>query len=325
MFSSKPLPLPPLAPAPPAINTAWMEPVGPWLRQERERRGITLQDISTSTKIRIRFLEAVEQDRLDLLPGGMIGRGFVRAYANYIGIDDAIAACLATCATNPPKPVLQPEALVKRQIGLAMRLPLLVLAAGFFVISCGLVALGVLRQHYEQFRKASDAPALAPVSPLPASQTKVKEVQPTDAPGGKDSVAENLVTNSALQHPGGFSSAAGPPSSSESGKLTLAIKVRQDAWISIIADGHSVLSETLVASTERSVEAHSHIVVRAGNIGAIDFSFNGHRLPTQGAYGEARTLSFDAYGLQARFPKAVSSSAERDAESQAEQTGRNTL
>ena len=302
-----------------------MEPFGPWLRQERERRGITLEDISTSTKIRIRFLEAVEQDRLDLLPGGIIGRGFVRAYANYIGIDDAIAACLATCATNSPEPVPQPETMVKRQIGLAMRLPPWVLAAGFFVISCGLVALGELRQHYERIRKSSDAPALATVSPLPASQTKVKEVQSTDAPGSKESVAEKLATNSALQQPGGFSSATGPPSSLESGKLTLAIKVRQDAWMSIIADGHSVLSETLVAPTERSVEAHSHIVVRAGNIGAVDFSFNGHRLPTQGANGEARTLSFDAYGLQTRFPKAVSSGAERDAESQVEQTGRNAL
>jgi cytoskeleton protein RodZ len=301
-----------------------MEPFGPWLRQERERRGITLEDISTSTKIRIRFLEAVEQDRLDLLPGGIIGRGFVRAYANYIGIDDAIAACLATCATNPPEPVPQPETVVKRQIGLAMRLPPWALAAGFFVVSCGLVALGELRQQYERFRKSSDAPALATVSPLPASQTKVKEVQSTDALGSNESVAEKLATNSSLQQPGGFSS-TGPPSSSESGKLTLAIKVRQDAWMSIIADGHSVLSETLVAPTERSVEAHSHIVVRAGNIGAIDFSFNGHRLPTQGAYGEARILSFDAYGLQTRFPKAVSSGAERDAESQADQTGRNAL
>jgi len=83
----------------------------------------------------------------------------------------------------------------------------------------------------------------------------------------------------------------------------LTIKVRQDAWMSIIADGHSVLSETLVAPNERS-----------GNIGAVDFSFNGDSLPTQGAYGEARTLSFNAYGLETRFPKAVASGAERDSE-----------
>ena len=325
MFSPKPVPPSPLVSASPAINTARMEPFGPWLRQERERRGITLEDISTSTKIRIRFLEAVEQDRLDLLPGGIIRRGFIRAYANYIGIDDATAACLATCATNSSEPVPQPETVVKRQIGLAMQLRPWVRAAGFVVIFCELVAFGGLRQRYERFGKSSDAPALATVSPLPASQIEVKEVQSTDAPGNKESVAKNLATDSALQQPGGFSSATGPPSSSESGELTLAIKVRQDAWVSIIADGRSVLSETLVAPTERSVEAHSHIVVRAGNVGAIDFSFNGHRLPTQGGYGEARTLSFDAYGLQTRFPKAISSGAERDAESPAEQTGGNVL
>jgi cytoskeletal protein RodZ len=291
-----------------------MEPFGPWLRQERERRGITLEDISTSTKIHIRFLEAVEQDRLDLLPGGIIGRGFVRAYAKYIGIDHTIAACVATCVTDPSQPVPQRETVVTRQIGLAMRLPPWVLAAGFFVISCGLVALGEWLQHYQRFRKSSDAPVPATVSPLPGSQTKLQEVQPTDAPGRQQSGAENLAANSAWQQPGSFSSARGSSFSSESGKLMLTIKVRQDAWMSIIADGHSVLSETLVAPNERSVEAHSHIVVRAGNIGAVDFSFNGDSLPTQGAYGEARTLSFNAYGLETRFPKAVASGAERDSE-----------
>jgi len=290
-----------------------MEPCGPWLRQERERRGITLEDISTSTKIRIHFLEAVEQERLDLLPGGIIGRGFVRAYANYIGIDHATAACLATCVTNPSAPVPQLETVVKRQIGLAMRLPPWVLAAGFFVISCGLAALGALRQHYERVHRSADVPALA-VLPLPGSRSKEQEVQPTDATGSKESVAENLAANSALQQPGDFSYASGSPSSSESGKLILVIKVRQDAWMSIMADGHSVLSETLLAPTERSVGANSHIVVRAGNIGAVDFWLNGDRLPTQGAYGEARTLSFNAYGLETRFPKAVASGAERDSQ-----------
>ena len=286
------------------MNTSQMDSFGSWLRQEPERRRITLEDISISTKIRIRFLEAMEQDHLDQLPGGIIGCGFVRAYANYIGIDgeDTVAAYLATRGPRPPQPVPEPETVVK-----ATRLSPWVLTAGFLAISCGLVALGELRQHYEWFRESSDTPVFTTGSLQPASQTSgVKGARSTDAPGSEELAPEDLATNSALQQQGGFSSVTASPTLSESEKLTLVITVRQDAWMSVIADGLPVLSETLVAPTERSVEAHSHIVVRAGNIGAVDFSFNGNSLPTQGGYGEAKTLSFDAHGLQTRFPKVVS-------------------
>jgi cytoskeletal protein RodZ len=285
------------------MNTSQTDSFGSWLRQERERRRITLEDISISTKIRIRFLEAMEQDHLDQLPGGIIGCGFVRAYANYIGIDgeNTVAAYLATGGPRPPQADPEPETFVK-----ATRLSPWVLVAGFLAISCGLVALGELRQHYEWFRESSDTPAFTTESLQPASRTSgVKEARSTDAPGSEELVPENLTTNSALQQ-GDFSSVTASPTLAESEKLTLVITVRQDAWISVIADGLPVLSETLVAPTERSVEAHSHIVVRAGNIGAVNFSFNGNRLPTQGGYGEAKTLSFDAHGLQTRFPKVVS-------------------
>jgi cytoskeleton protein RodZ len=286
------------------MNTSQMDSFGSWLRQERERRRITLEDISISTKIRIHFLEAMEQDHLDHLPGGIIGCGFVRAYANYIGIngEDTVAAYLATRGPRPPQPVPEPKTVVK-----ATRLSPWVLAAGFLAMSCGLVALGELRQHYEWFRESSDTPVFTTGSLQPASQTSgVKEARSTDAPGSEELAPEDLATNSALQQQGGFSSVTASPTLSESEKLTLVITVRQDAWMSVIADGLPVLSETLVAPTERSVEAHSHIVVRAGNIGAVDFSFNGNSLPTQGGYGEAKTLSFDAHGLQTRFPKVVS-------------------
>jgi len=71
-----------------------MESLGPWLRGERQKRRITLEDISRHTKIRMHYLHAIETEHLHDLPAGVIGKGFVRAYANYLGIDEqqAIAA-----------------------------------------------------------------------------------------------------------------------------------------------------------------------------------------------------------------------------------------
>jgi cytoskeletal protein RodZ len=64
-----------------------MASFGEALKHERESRNISLREIAETTKINIRYLEALEAERFTALPGGIFNRGFVRAYANYIGID----------------------------------------------------------------------------------------------------------------------------------------------------------------------------------------------------------------------------------------------
>jgi cytoskeletal protein RodZ len=64
-----------------------MASFGENLRRERELRGIDLREMADATKISIRFLQALEQDRVDILPGGIFPRAFVRQYAKYLGLD----------------------------------------------------------------------------------------------------------------------------------------------------------------------------------------------------------------------------------------------
>ena len=64
-----------------------MESLGARLKRERERRKITLDEISLSTKIGTRFLIAIEEEHFDQLPGGIFNKGFVKAYARSVGVD----------------------------------------------------------------------------------------------------------------------------------------------------------------------------------------------------------------------------------------------
>jgi len=64
-----------------------MPSFGKELRRERELRGIGLREVAEATKINIRYLEAMERDDFEHLPGGVFNRGFVRAYAQFIGVD----------------------------------------------------------------------------------------------------------------------------------------------------------------------------------------------------------------------------------------------
>ena len=61
---------------------------GDKFRQERERRGITLDAVSNTTKISARMLKAIEDEHFDQLPGGVFNKGFIRAYARQIGLDE---------------------------------------------------------------------------------------------------------------------------------------------------------------------------------------------------------------------------------------------
>lgn len=64
-----------------------MQDFGEKLRQARERRGISLRQITAKTKIPVAALQALEQDDISKLPGGIFSRSFVRSYAAEVGLD----------------------------------------------------------------------------------------------------------------------------------------------------------------------------------------------------------------------------------------------
>jgi cytoskeleton protein RodZ len=64
-----------------------MSNFGEDLRMERLSRGIALEDITAVTKISQRHLEALEQERFRVLPGGILSKGIVRGYAGALGLD----------------------------------------------------------------------------------------------------------------------------------------------------------------------------------------------------------------------------------------------
>ncbi len=77
---------------------------GEKLRLAREARGVTLEAVSDGTRIALRHLEALERSDLGALPPGPFGKGYVRAYAKFLGVD--------------PEPILEVYRLRERQRGL---------------------------------------------------------------------------------------------------------------------------------------------------------------------------------------------------------------
>jgi cytoskeleton protein RodZ len=88
---------------------------GDKLRRERELRGVALDDIAGATKIGTRMLRALEEEHFELLPGGIFNKGFVRAYAKYLGLneDEAVADYLSAAGDSS----LDPRVIAEQNAG----------------------------------------------------------------------------------------------------------------------------------------------------------------------------------------------------------------
>ena len=79
------------------------------LKRERELRGISLRSIADETKITVRFLQAIEDGRMDLIPGEFYRRSYLRAYARYLGLDETRAMNDYRYATQANEPVTETQ------------------------------------------------------------------------------------------------------------------------------------------------------------------------------------------------------------------------
>jgi len=288
-----------------------VESLGARLKREREQRKITLDEISLSTKIGTRFLLAIEEEHFDQLPGGIFNKGFVRAYARSVGVDEAQAVAdyeLATGATLTPEsqpgasplvavPATPTPAFPSEDSGNGLsRIPW-----GWFAIALLVVAFGFAFWGFHS-RERSAKPI---VVPLPPAAINGSTAAPSNVPQAPP-VPE--IANTSPQSPASKPAAVGsqtstpatpPPDSVPSpGAFLVQIKARADSWVAISADGRQIMQDMLTASAEKSIGARDQIVIKTGNAGALDISFNGKKLPSQGAYNEVKTITFDPKGLK---------------------------
>jgi cytoskeleton protein RodZ len=298
---------------------------GAQLKQEREKQKVSLDDISLTTKISTRMLRALEEEHFDQLPGGIFNKGFIRAYARCLGLDEdqAVADYLATI--NPPgkkpednnqAPVLAPpsreEFRDKTEDGAG--LPWGIFAMALLVAALGLVAWDF---YSRQSPRGTPAPAtnstnVPPVTvadhppsppPIESASAAVAVAKPGQPALPSPAPANNQPSQTPAAKLPVSTPVQSPPPVPQAGRFTVLIKAREDSWLSVSVDGEVSTHGTLTASTEKSVHATREITIKAGNVGALDFEFNGKPLPSQGANGEVKSLTFDANGLRPSAPK----------------------
>jgi cytoskeletal protein RodZ len=263
--------------------------LGAYLRSLREAKGGSLEDMARSTRVGIRHLEALEEERLGDLPSPVFVRGFIRAYCSFLrenpepalsSYEELAGSRAATqAASGPPRPrnTWASSSLV---VGLVL---LVVLGVGLIMVNLavkknGGTSLGIARNE-----PANPATSAAP-GPGPApSQPAPPVAAPAPPPPAPPVATEPLPPGPAPAAP---TPAATPgPAAPAPGGQRLVIRAVEPTWVRVQTDEGRIAEELLPAGASREWAAEHHFLVTIGNAGGVELTLNGKALPPLGAKG----------------------------------------
>ncbi len=298
-----------------------MTSVGETLRQERLRQGLDIEKIASETRINVRYLEAIEADDVDSLPGNFFYRSFVRQYARYLGLEEDLfepdLARMIEAERAAPPPLLTPghdpyAVPPLPSIGRSStpnRLPFFLVLLVTVTVACSAFYALWQQSHGEISSKPSDTGGSSIASPPPgvpvtaeaaSSQPETRQSNPN--PGEETSPTN--TTPSASEGAAVSTPAPAQPSTSTpydpSQGMVLEVKAIEDTWLSITADGNQVIKRLLTAGESRRIQANEQITMVTGNAGGVQVIANGQPLETIGPRGQVRVVDVTRSGVNVR-------------------------
>ncbi len=245
-----------------------MPTMGEVLREARYRLNVPLEEAEAYTKIRKKYLIALEEDNYAELPAPVYARGFLQAYAEFLGIDPQFVDKLF----QPPREVLprteiRPAASgIPASAGISMRM-----VASFFLTILGLAAIVFLYWQYAAYTASSGLAGTGSSSTLATPTSYVPAVLPSPT-----------------------ATAVPTPSPTPVKGVEVTVNITERCWMRVVLDGSStpVFEGELQPGDTRTWKANDRIDMRVGNAGGVDVTVNGMRQGKLGANGEVKNVTW---------------------------------
>lgn len=268
-----------------------MSELGDRLRQARESQGLSLAQASADTRILQSSLLALEEGAYHRLPSDVVIRGFIRNYAQYLGLppDEMIELYRRERGGTDPIRVVP----VSSQP--LQRTYVLPSFFGVFLVTIALIGLAYVTLNAvgrigDRARESAALPAPTIAAPSP-SPLPTNTVAPTSRPTARP-VALPLPTFDAPAAGGIAPTVTPTPTATPSAPIVLEIVIpnirgNENSWVRVQTDG-STAFEGILRSGERLVfEAQRRVFIRAGNPPDVQVTVNGlHQGPLGQAFGQ---------------------------------------
>ena len=245
-------------------------------------REIDLRQIADRTKIGLRYLKAMEQDRFDLLPAAVFARGFLREYAKYVGLnpDEVVNFFLSAHAAEGERAEGEVEEL---RTGRGAASPW-TWGVAVALAAVGALALVAYLAFYAESRRGSRPRAPAPTAPPPQAEVP-PAVTPEPAP----------ATTKA-------------PETAPAAPLEVTLDFTQECWVEVVVDGRERISELHVQGESLQLAAQATVLLaNIGNPAGVEIQVDGLPFPlavTPGRPVRDLTIDLDTVArLRSRAPR----------------------
>ena len=269
---------------------------GEHLKREREMRGVSLDEISAATRIATRFLQAIENEQWDQLPGGVFNRGFVRAMAHYLGLDEEsiVAEYALAVGDRPSVPVWtgSPPAVTPDQPWLAW---ILVAVFVIMLIAGGWFAVRRISAWRASRRGARNAAVSAVPSPAPPAVPPAPMPFPLLPMPGQILLQPHrrLLPLQILRPRPQLAQYPAAPAPFE-----LKIEAGKATRVTVETDAHRVFEGTMKAGESHTFTAQDKFQVSARDAGALLLELNGKTLAPMGPPGHAGKVTLTREALK---------------------------
>jgi cytoskeletal protein RodZ len=284
--------------------------IGRILEQTRRERGLSLEEVEQATKIRKRYLTGLEREDYAMLPDAVYARGFLKTYANFLGLDgEALSRQLRSRRkprrerginyNNAPssdfeRPLITPGGVAgteKRRVSTSAVVTLVValLALAAVIGTLYFVGRGV------QLTRAEENAPRAATADKPSADARQKPQNAADDGATSEPELVNRTegadesTDAATQAE--ESTTAGQSDPADTLLVSVTVQYRP-AWLLVRSDGVLAYEETAAPGFTQTFEADHQLSITSGDAGAVVVEVNGQKAGALGGAGEVVTKSF---------------------------------
>jgi len=264
--------------------------LGTALRQARESRGLSLAQITRTTKIPTAVLEALERNDGSALPGGIFSRSFVRGFATAVGLDPEAAVreflvqYPTAAATVGPASAIEIEANEELESQRQAARAVVQLIGSSAAIAIVLMYLG-------------SAGGSRPSAPTPAVRTpNHDEIQRVESLVGSSgpTASSRAQSTSGSEASSSVAVTYGGHAAEDRSRLVVSFLTTRPCWITATVDGRVALRQLFQAGSRQTLDAERELILIAGDAGALDLTLNGFQARPLGGSGEVVTARFNA-------------------------------
>ncbi len=286
--------------------------IGAFLRQKRQEKSMTLEDIAAATMIRLPMLQALEQGSADYLPELVYVKGFVKRYAQALKIDSKNLTDRLTQVQEPlkielPEPspsvsesVKVPAATVRKEEKVTVKAAIYTGKEPRPSEQKAIKPQPSLNQNISTPKPKANPPywlwgllgaglllvGLGYLFTRPQTQPNVSEQKPVASP------VASPVSQKPVTPPSPVVKKPSPKPSPVINEVSTKIKLEDSSWLEVVVDGEKQYEGLMEKGEEQTWTGKEKVSIRAGNAGAVKVSVNKNPLQSFGNVGEVKEITF---------------------------------